>query len=118
MGRTYRHRRAQTSSFFFFFFKKALDFCWTYTQTDTRRHPEIQLWGSPIPLSPMPNSRSASNFVKLEIGKAPRDAGGAPGPRQHPHTLGFPNPSPQSPLLQPQNGEPPTWPAGLAQGWC
>lgn len=32
----------------------------------------------------MPNSRSVYNFVKLEIGKAPKDAGGAPGPRQQP----------------------------------
>lgn len=73
-----------------------------HTQT-----PEIQVWGSSIPLSPMPNSRSVYNFVKLEIGKAPRDAGGAPGPgsipappapltrRPKPH---FCNPGPGNPL--------------------
>lgn len=40
----------------------------------------------------MPNSRSVYNFVKLEIGKAPRDAGEAPGPRQRSYTPGFPPP--------------------------
>lgn len=40
----------------------------------------------------MPNSRSVYNFVKLEIGKALRDAGGAPGPGQQPLTLSLPHP--------------------------
>lgn len=40
----------------------------------------------------MPNSRSVYNFVKLEIGKALRDAGGAPGLGQQPLTLNLPHP--------------------------
>ncbi|XP_049549819.1 uncharacterized protein LOC125960372 [Orcinus orca] len=67
----------------------------------------------------MPNSRSVYNFVKLEIGKAPRDAGGAPGPgsipappapltrRPKPH---FCSPGPGNPLP----GQP-TWRRGGAE---
>lgn len=40
----------------------------------------------------MPNSRSVYNFVKLEIGKALRDTGGASGPGQQPLTLSLPHP--------------------------
>ena len=78
----------------------------------------------------MPSSRSVYNFVKLEIGKAPRDAGGAPGPgsspappapltrRPKPHfcSPGLGNPLPGRPAWRRGGAESAESPSGDAAG--
>ena len=86
MGRTHRHGRAQTSSFFFFFPESTrlwLGLSQTRRQThaDTRS-PSLGLFYPPFPTA-MPDRQCVYNSVKLEIGKAPRDAARSSGSRQH-----------------------------------
>ncbi|KAK2101473.1 hypothetical protein P7K49_019139 [Saguinus oedipus] len=55
----------------------------------------------------MPNSRSVYNFVKLEIGKAPRDTGGSSGSRAaSPHPRPPPPRCPKPRFCGPELGNP------------
>lgn len=125
MGRTHRHGRAQTSSFFFFFPESTrlwLGLSQTRRQThaDTR-DPSLGLFHPTFPYA-MPDRQCVYNSVKLEIRKAPRDAAGSSGYRQHlctptPQLLPPVAPSPAS--AAPSWGAPlpgrPTWRRGGAE---
>lgn len=68
----------------------------------------------------MPNSRSVYNFVKLEIGKAPRDAGGSSGSQAaSPHPRPPPPRRPNPRFCSPELGKPlpgrPAWRRGGAE---
>lgn len=124
MGRTHRHGRAQTSSFFFFFFPESTRLWLGLSQTRRQTHadtrsPSLGLFHPTFP-NAMPDRQCVYNSVKLEIGKAPRDAAGSSGSRQHLRTHQLPSPvSPSPASAAPSWGAPlpgrPTWRRGGAE---